>query len=343
MTSAPAVPPPAPACGGDVASLGKVLFTRLSTHGRLRQLHLLVVLEDCGSIARAAPQLHMSQSAATQALAEFERVVGMRLFERHARGLRPTPAGRALTAAARAALAALTEAAESLAAIHHGAASALRLGAMPAAAYALLPGLLDHFYAQHPNVHLELHEDTGARLLPMLTAGGLDAVFCRAPQDLPAGFVFEPLLEDEVVVVAATSHVLAGQAQVPLAALSGMRWILPVMNIQLRTIFDTQVLGQLHDVQWFPVSTVSLPVLEGLLQQPGAVSLLPRSILAGLQTSRRVCRLDVVGLTASLAPLGVAYVQTGPAQLLQSLLEPARRQRRVLAGVSAAAPGGRAP
>ncbi len=54
MTSAPAVPPPAPACGGDVASLGKVLFTRLSTHGRLRQLHLLVLLEDCGSIARAA-------------------------------------------------------------------------------------------------------------------------------------------------------------------------------------------------------------------------------------------------------------------------------------------------
>ena len=36
-------------------------------------MHLLVLLEDCGSIARAAPQLHMSQSAATQALAEFER------------------------------------------------------------------------------------------------------------------------------------------------------------------------------------------------------------------------------------------------------------------------------
>lgn len=331
MTSALTPPPDILAWNADVSSMGKVLFARMATHGRLRQLHLLVVLEDCGSIVRAAAQLHMSQSAATQALAEFERVVGMRLFDRHARGIRPTPAGHALTSAARSAMAGLAEAAESLAAIRQGAATALRLGAIPAAAYALVSGLLGSFYATHPNVHLELQEDTGARLLPLLTAGGLDAVFCRAPQSLPEGFVFEPLLDDDVVIVAAANHVLAGRPHLPLGALTGMRWILPVMNIQLREIFETQVLGVLRDAQWFPVSTLSLPVLEGLLQQPQAVSLLPRSILAGLQTSSRVCRLDV-DLWAPLAPLGVAYLQASPPMLLQALLAPAR-QARVLVGV----------
>jgi len=43
----------------------------------------------------------MSQSAAPQAMAELERVLGTQLFERHTRGIRPTPAGRALVSASR--------------------------------------------------------------------------------------------------------------------------------------------------------------------------------------------------------------------------------------------------
>lgn len=68
---------------------GQVLYARLARHARLRQLQLLVALQQCGSVLQAAASLHMSQSAATQALAEMERVLGVRLFERHARGIRP--------------------------------------------------------------------------------------------------------------------------------------------------------------------------------------------------------------------------------------------------------------
>lgn len=306
------------------SGLAKALYARLASHGRLRQLQLLLAMEDCGSIARAAAQIPMSQSAATQALAELERIVGMKLFERHARGIRATPAGLALMSAARGAMAGLLAAAESLAAIRHGATATLRLGAIPAASYALVSPLLGAFYGEHPEVHLELQEDAGARLLPMLTAGSLDAVFCRAPQRLPAGFVFEPLLDDEAVVVAAAGHALAGRAGLPMAALAGARWVLPAASIQLREVFETVVLGALPQAQWFPVSTLSLPVLEGLLQQPGAVALLPRSMCAGLLAGGRVCRLDVA-LSAPLAPLGVAYPSAHAAALLQSLLALARQ------------------
>jgi len=322
-----ALPPlgDAPAPGDYPSALAKVLYTRLATHGRLRQLQLLVLIDDCGSIVRAAAHIHMSQSAATQALAELERIVGMKLFERHARGIRSTAAGRALLSAARGAIAGLLESAESLAAISRGATAALRLGAIPAAAHALMSPLLGAFYSAHPDVHLELQEDTGAHLLPMLTAGRLDAVFCRAPQLLPAGFVFEPLLADDVWVVAGSGHALAGRADVPIGALAGARWVLPAINIQLREVFETRVLGALPDAQWFPVSSLSMPVLEGLLQQPGAVALMPRSMSAGLLAAGRVCRLDVA-LSAPMDPLGVAYREANAALLLQSLLALARSQ-----------------
>lgn len=81
----------------------------------------------CGSVVRASVQLDMGQSAATQALAELRRVLGLRLFERHARGIRPTPAGRALIDAARGMLSELEDAAQTLAAIRLGASGALRL------------------------------------------------------------------------------------------------------------------------------------------------------------------------------------------------------------------------
>lgn len=333
-TSSPPPPGPGAATAIDISSLGRALFTRLSIHGRLRQLHLLVEIDDCGSIMGAADRLHMSQSAATQALAELERILGMPLLERHARGSRLTPAGRALVLAARGALASLRDAAESLAAIRRGAVAALRLGAIPAAAHALVSPLLGPFCSEHPDVHLDLHEDTGARLLPMLIAGNLDAVFCRAPERLPAGFVFEPLLADEVVVVASVNHPLAHKAKVSLQDLAGMRWVLPAMNLELRRVFEAVVLSAFPDARWFPVVTLSLPVLEGLLQQPQAVAMLPRSIVVGLQTSGRVCHLNV-DVQARMSPLGVAYSQAQGSPLLESLLAPARRE--------AAGPGKPAP
>lgn len=303
---------------------GRLLYSRLTKHVRLRQLQLLVALQQCGSVVQAAATLHMSQSAATQALAEMERVLDIRLFERHARGIRPTLAGQTLVDTVRGVLAALEEVAESLAAIRRGAAAALRLGAIPAAALAILSPLLARFYAEHPEVHVDVHEDASTRLLSQLLGGGLDAVFCREPALLPGPFVFEPLLADTAVVVAARSHALAGRRDVPLQALTGARWVLPTVNIAVRGIFEAEVLQALPDAPWFPVSTVSLPILEGLLSQPGAVALVPLSIAPGLQTHARVCRLDV-RLTGRLAPLGVVCRRDQAPALLTEMLSLCRQ------------------
>lgn len=304
-------------------SQGRVLFTRLVTHGRLRQLQLLVQLEECGSIMKAAARLNMSQSSATQALAELERILDLQLLDRHARGSRLTSAGRALVHAARGALEGFRDAADTLAAIHRGAVAALKLGATSTAAHALMLPLLSPFYETHPDVHLELHEDTGARLLPTLIAGSLDAVFCRAPAQLPDGYEFEPLLHDEAVVVSGLNHEMVGAKDISLYALAGMRWVLPAMNIQMREIFEKVVLEAIPEAQAFPVTTMSLLVIEGLLMQPQAVALLPRSIALELQSSHRVRQLDI-HLNAPLAPLGVAYRQGMAPALLAALLEPAR-------------------
>lgn len=309
---------------------GQVLFSRLAKQGRLRQLQLLLALAQCGSIVRAAAHLHMSQSAATQALAELERVLDMRLFERHARGMRPTLAGQALTDAARGVMTELEEAAHTLAAIRMGASAALRLGTIPAAAQAILAQLLTRFYGLHPLVHIDVQEGSALRLLPQLISGGLDALFCRAPGLLPDAFEFEPLLDDEAVVVASHAHPLVGRPQLQLSDLDSARWVLPSANIAVRDIFERDILSRLPQAQWFPVATMSLSVLEGLLGQPQAVSLMPRSIVEHLGPDGRGARFAVLDLQpgsfqSALPPLGVVFAREAAPQLLGEMLRLWRR------------------
>jgi len=304
---------------------GRLLFSRLARHARLRQLQLLVALLQGGSVVKAAQHLDLSQSAATQALAELERVLDVRLFERHARGMRPTPAGQALAEAARGVLGTLEEAAHTLAALRRGASAALHLGSIPSAAYAVLAPLLSQFYVRQPQVYVDVQEADGARLLSLLAGGALDAVFCRQPALLPGPLVFQALLEDAAVVIAAPSHPLARTPRLPLAELAGARWVLPTSSIAVRDVFERVVRAALPDAQWFPASTLSLPVLQGLLAQHLAVTLAPRSILPALRQegpSAAVCVLDVAlpASSLALAPLGVVHQRDAPPALLQQML-----------------------
>ncbi|MFO1181179.1 LysR substrate-binding domain-containing protein [Ottowia sp.] len=304
---------------------GRVLFSRLARHARLRQLQLLLALQQGGSLVKAAASLDMSQSAATQALGELERVLGLRLFERHARGVRPTQAGQALIDAARGAMHELEDAAQTLAAIRLGASGALRLGAIPAASQAIVAPLVASFCVRQPQVQVDVHEGDGARLLSLLLGGGLDAVFCRQPALLPQEWVFKPLLDDAAVFLAAPGHRWAHARRLALGRLADARWILPTASIAVREIFERVVLARFPQAEWFPVSTVSLPVLEQLLAQPRAVALVPRSIAPGLgQGAGGACVLDVVMEREALrlAQLGVVHRLDGVSPRLRELLAP---------------------
>ncbi len=76
----------------------------MDPHLDLRQFLYFVTVVEEGQITRAATRLHVAQPALSQAIAKLEDSVGVRLLERHARGVTPTPAGAAFLEKARAAL-----------------------------------------------------------------------------------------------------------------------------------------------------------------------------------------------------------------------------------------------
>ncbi len=92
------------------------LRARLKT----RQLMLLIAIAEEGNIHRAAGMLNMSQPAASKLLKDLEDVLGLSLFERLPRGMRPTWYGEALIRHARMALSSLTQAGQEIEALKTG-------------------------------------------------------------------------------------------------------------------------------------------------------------------------------------------------------------------------------
>ncbi len=66
-----------------------------------RQLQYFVTIADSGSLGRAAQELHIAQPALSRQMRLLEELVGARLLERTARGMRLTPAGQSYYQSAR--------------------------------------------------------------------------------------------------------------------------------------------------------------------------------------------------------------------------------------------------
>ena len=63
---------------------------------KLRDLHILLVVVQRGSMAKAAAELAISQPAVSRAIADMEHALGLRLLDRGRNGIEATLYGRVL-------------------------------------------------------------------------------------------------------------------------------------------------------------------------------------------------------------------------------------------------------
>ena len=191
-----------------------------------RQLEVFAAVATRGSVRMAAEQLHLTQPAASMALAELERRLGVALFDRTQRRLHLNARGRALLPLAREALQRLQEIEG-----HGNAAAAptlsgeLRIGTSNTVGNYRIGELLGGFVAAHPQVAVRLTVGNTAAVLAQLRDYALDAA-CVEGTVADATLETVPWREDALAVCARPDHPLARRRRLRAANFAGARWIL---------------------------------------------------------------------------------------------------------------------
>lgn len=193
----------------------------------LHHLRCFLAVAETLHFGEAAQRLDMLPSALGRNIRLLEEALGTRLFTRSTRRVALTENGILLREEARKLLAHADAIMLQFRQNPRRAQPLLRVGTIDSAAIGLLPGLLQLFRQQYPEVEIQLFEDKTVHLLPKLKSGRLDLVFIRPPAQLDAQFGRVFLCNEPGILALPASHPFADRESVDIVELAGMPMILP--------------------------------------------------------------------------------------------------------------------
>jgi DNA-binding transcriptional LysR family regulator len=197
---------------------------------KLRDLHIFLTVSQRGSMAQAAVQLGVSQPAVSGVIADLERTLGVPLFERSTRGVKPTIYAQAMMDRSVAAFDELKQGIRTLETLADPTAGELWIGCIESATTLMLPPILHQFMRRFPRVVVHVQRLTSAT--PEFRDLGdrhLDLILGRAipetNKDTELSYV--PLCDDRSVIVAGAHSRWGRHRKVDLADLVDEPWVLP--------------------------------------------------------------------------------------------------------------------
>ncbi len=191
-----------------------------------------------GSVSGASQIAFISQPALSKAVRELESQLGLALFERGARGVSLTEAGTTLYEYAGAIFALERDAEDALRAQKSLDGTTLRIGASTTIATYVLPPILARFRAKFPGVRFCLWRENTRRIEERLLAFELDVALVEGPPHSPK--IEQTFWRDEeLVLVCAPTHPLAGQDSVSWDELRACDWLVRERGSGTREVVES--------------------------------------------------------------------------------------------------------
>ncbi len=259
----------------------------------LKQLRYFEAVARQAHFGRAAEMCAISQPALSAQIAALESALGLQLFERSARQVRLTPFGEQFAPRAREIL----REAEALSEMARGAGGAvltrLRIGVIPTIAPYLLPSVIGHITAAHPEIDLLVRETMTHKLIEELSDGKLDCAIVALPVSEPA--FTEVALFDEAMVLVRPAHD-AGRPVPDMDTLSQMKLLL----LEEGHCFRDQALSFCSLRNTLPREGLDGSSLTTLVQMVGAgigVTLIPEMAIP----------VETRSASVNIAPMGAPH------------------------------------
>ena len=210
-----------------------------------RQLKYFIAVIDHRGFSRAAEHLQIAQPSLSQAIAGFERELGVPLFHRVGRGVVPTDAGDHLVAPARRVLRALDAARSTIDAVKGVTTGRVEIITTASPGVEPLATIVRSFTALHPDVTINITvADVPDDVMQAVRTGSSEIGLlgaARLPQ--PADLNVLPLQDQELVLVTAPGGSLTGRTRVTADDLTGRRLVVAQRGSLMRQFVDDMLAG----------------------------------------------------------------------------------------------------
>lgn len=171
-------------------------------------LEIILAVAEQGSLTAAAKKLHLTQSALSHTVRKLEDQLGIAIWYREGRSLRPTQAGEYLLSVANRLLPQLAHAEERLRQFAEGERGSLRIGMECHPCYRWLLKVVAPYLAQWPDVEVDVKQKFQFSGIGALIGHEIDVLVTPDPLYKP-GLRFEPVFDYEQVLVVSRQHALA--------------------------------------------------------------------------------------------------------------------------------------
>ncbi len=237
--------------------------------------NMLAVIEE-GSLGKAAQRLNISQPALTKSIQRLEEHLGVRLFDRDARGMKPTFYADSLKGYAKAACIGMAEAESQIAALRDGTEGIFTVAGPPFVMSELLPQVLAKLALERPKLQVHLVSQN-RNLFTDLLDGKFSLAVAMLYDEMPKrGLAKRWLFDDRLVLAMRPDHPLAKKRKIAAADFIDQNWVFPDSETwshrRLKLYFEQQGLSP----PWPRFESRDPPVMKAIIMASNHIGVISK-------------------------------------------------------------------
>jgi DNA-binding transcriptional LysR family regulator len=245
---------------------------------------VLFAVVQCGSMAKGAAELGVSQPAVSEVIADLEHALGVRLLDRTHHGVEPTLYATALLKHSHIAFDELRQAVREIEFLSDPTVGELRVGCPESISSSILPQIIQRLAQDFPRVVPYVNAGPTDAMIGKLLDRSLDLVVARggerlADQSILDQLKVEFLFDDDLVIVAGGGSKWARRREIDIAELANERWILSGPGTWNYMVIAEAFRARQLEVPTISLNTLSIDVRINLLETGLFITVLPRSVL----------------------------------------------------------------
>ncbi len=282
------------------------LSDRIGKRIKLQDVHILMAVVQAGSMGKAARYLNTSQPNISKSIADLEQALGVRLLDRHHRGIAPTQYGRALLDGGAAVFDELRQTVKNIEFLADPTSGEVRVGCNPFLAASFVSAVVDQLSRCHPRIIFRLVTAYAETLHRELIERNVDLLITRK-----SGLIvdeqldYEFLFDDTYSIVTGARNPWARQPKIELAELVNESWVLPPPESVLGLVATRAFRASRLDYPRTTVIAEPAEVRMSLLATGRFISIFPDSVM---RFSGRRKELKVLPVKQSLGRMPVGIV-----------------------------------